>query len=99
MSIAKRGAAIFLPTMLYIMAHTSERAYEAVGPGSDLRDALGDPADELAAGPEPPEHVTAPRGAVSQIHSAVQVNLKAAPVLFKRRRIFSYAGKHLASSR
>ncbi|KAL0042171.1 hypothetical protein WJX77_005373 [Trebouxia sp. C0004] len=50
MSIAKRGAAIFLPTMLYIMAHTSERAYEAVGPGSDLRDALGDPADELSAG-------------------------------------------------
>ncbi len=33
-----------------------------------------------AAGPESPEPVTAPGGAVSQIQSAVQANLMVAPV-------------------
>ena len=33
-----------------------------------------------AVDPEPPEPVTAPGGAVSQIHSAVQASLMAAPV-------------------
>ncbi|DBA97151.1 TPA: hypothetical protein ACH3X1_014917 [Trebouxia sp. C0004] len=53
-------------------------ADEAVGPGSDTREALG--VDTQAADPEPPEPVTAPGGAVSQIQNAVQANLMAAPV-------------------
>ncbi len=36
--------------------------------------------DMQAAGPEPPEPVTAPGGVVSKIQSAVQANLMAAPV-------------------
>ncbi len=36
--------------------------------------------DMQAAGPESPEPVTAPGGAVSQIQSAVQANLMVAPV-------------------
>ncbi len=39
-----------------IHSNTSEGADEAVGPGSDMREALGDPADELVCDASRPAH-------------------------------------------